>query len=208
MNTKSDTDDTESEDLSAHGGRRAGGRVDCEGAMHRPDETTTAIARPRLPGRAVAAVAMVASLLTALVGTGPAAPAPALGDTLTRVVVEARADLGAVSHAVAEQGGRVLEVLTPFPLVVAEVPADEVDDLEADAATGTVTPDMPMRVQSAQGMAAATDRRRARRRAHDDVGRRRGRGRRGRRHRHRPAPGPRRPRGRPVRLRLAAGARG
>ena len=155
MNTKRNIDDTESEDLSTHGGRRPGWRINCEGAMHTPGtyrrDTAT---RPGLSGRAVAALALVASMLVALVGATPAAPAPALGDTLTRVVVEARADLGAVSHAVAEQRGRVLEVLSPFPLVVAEVPAAEVDDLEADPATGSVTPDTTLHVQSLAGAPA------------------------------------------------------
>ena len=158
MNTKSDSDDTESEDLSAPAAAAAtGGQVDCEGIMHRPDRTaTTTTLRSVLPGRAVAALALVASMLMALVGATPAtsAPAPSLGDALTRVVVEARADLATVSRAVADQGGRVVEVLTPFPLVVAEVPADTVDALQQDTATGSVTLDTTLHVQSLAGAPA------------------------------------------------------
>ena len=48
----------------------------------------------------------------------------------------------------------MVEVLTPFPLVVAEVPADTVDALQQDTATGSVTPDTTLHVQSLAGAPA------------------------------------------------------
>src|SRR5690606_16939662 len=74
---------------------------------------------------------------------------------LTRVVVQARADLGAVAGAIAEHGGQVVEVLAPFRMVVADVPTGAVGAIQAEEATGAVSPDVPMRVQSADGEVAA-----------------------------------------------------
>lgn len=96
------------------------------------------------------ALALVAALLAGMLGglggtsAGPAAPA---GD-LTRVIVQARQDLGAVAAAVARQGGEVVDMLSPFGMLVADVPAEGIAPLQADPATGAVSADQPMRVQS------------------------------------------------------------
>ena len=92
----------------------------------------------RLPAALVAALAMTLSL---------AVPTVAL-DT-ERVVVTASHSVSAAASAVLAEGGRVLETLDPFGLIVATVPADRVDDLAADPATAGVTADVPMHVQSA-----------------------------------------------------------
>lgn len=128
--------------------------------MHEPRSSTVTAARtPALTGRARVALALLAAMIVGL--TGGAAPSGAaadpLADTASRVIVEARADLGRVANAVAEQGGRILEVLAPFGLVVAEVPATSVDALEADPATGSVTADTPMRVQSTETLDESID---------------------------------------------------
>ena len=119
--------------------------------MHTARATTTAF-RGRPSTRATAAIAALLALLASSLGTTGPSAAATLDDLATRVVVEARADLGAVASAVAEHGGEVVEVLAPFGMVVADVPAGAVDDLEDEAATGTVTEDTPLQVQSAEGV--------------------------------------------------------
>lgn len=135
--------------------------------MHQATPTLTgAAARRPLALRAHVALAALLAVLAGLLGQGVpgAAATPATADALTRVVVQARADLGAAAAAVAEHGGRVVEVLAPFRMVVADVPTGAVGAVEADAATGAVTPDVPMRVQStddeevADALAADTSR--------------------------------------------------
>lgn len=124
--------------------------------------TATRVAVPTRSARV--ALTLVAALLAGMLGGlggttgGPATPA---GD-LTRVIVQARQDLGAVATAVARQGGEVVDMLSSFGMVVADVPADRIAPLQADPATGSVAADQPMRVQSAddveaEAVAAADD---------------------------------------------------
>lgn len=121
--------------------------------MHRPRPTAAATPRPltTLTWRARVALALMVTLLAGLVSGNASAGAGAAdpGAAMTRVVIEARAGLAQVAGAVAHHGGDVVEVLAPFGMVVADVPAGSVGALEDEAATGTVTPDTPLKVQAA-----------------------------------------------------------
>ncbi len=106
------------------------------------------------------AVTMVVGLLGGTSGSGTAGPVPT--HAVTRVIVQATEDLGATASAVVARGGRVLDVISPLGMVVADVPDEALASIEADAATASVTEDVPLQVQSAdttsteQAIAAAT----------------------------------------------------
>ncbi len=126
--------------------------------MHEPHTTaglahakTAGISTTRSARVALALIAaMVATLLGGLPGTAGAGAGPAAtADAVTRVVVQAQQDIGAAAAAVASQGGRVLEVIAPLGMVVAEVPSDAIASIQGDAATASVTEDFPLRVQAA-----------------------------------------------------------
>ncbi|MDX1659974.1 MAG: S8 family serine peptidase [Nitriliruptorales bacterium] len=86
---------------------------------------------------------LVALLLSALI------PATAGGaDARMRVIVHATTALEDAATAVTAWGGEVVRELGPFGMLVAEVPAGALDELHADARTGTIAPDSQLEVHS------------------------------------------------------------